>query len=101
MRAVNRFGRSIGAAADWAVRMRPRWPAIETGPEHPPWVARALNDCLPLLAMLSVAAVLRLLNMDWAWLAFAIVYGAYLLFFDALPWLVNIARNFAAGYGGR
>ena len=59
-----------------------------------------MTDCLPLLAMLTVAAVLRLLNMNWAWLAFTLVYVAYLLFFDVLPWLVKIARNFTAGYQG-
>jgi hypothetical protein len=94
---VNRAGRRIGAAADWAVRARPRWPVIETA-GHPLWVDRAVSESLPLLALLAVVGVLRLLDHDWLWLAFGVAYAAFAIVFYLLPWTVNIARNFVAGY---
>ena len=97
---VSGMGRRVAAAADWAVRHRPRVPVIRTGPEHPPWVGRALTDCLPLVPLSTVVVALRLLGREWAWLACALVYGAYVLVFVVLPWLVSIARHFVLGYRG-
>jgi hypothetical protein len=97
---VSGLRRGIGAAADWAVRNRLRLPAIDVGPEHPPWVGRALTDLLPWLALATAAAVLHLIDREWAWLAFALACGAYLLVFAVLPWLVDVARSFVAGYRG-
>ena len=94
------LARRIGIAADWTLRARPRLPVIGTGPDHPPWVGRALTDCLPLLALVVATGVLRLLDKDWAWFLAALAYGAYLLVFAVFPWLVNIARSFVAGYRG-
>ena len=89
----------IGAVADWAERVRPRLPVLETE-EHPPWVVRAVNDCLPAVLLLTVTGALRLLDSEWAWRVFAVSFGAFVLFFGVLPWLVDIGRNFAAGYRG-
>lgn len=89
----------IGAAADWAERVRPRLPVLEAE-EHPPWVVRALNDCLPGVLLLAVTGVLRLLDSAGAWLVFALFFGAFVLFFGVLPWLVTMGRSFAAGYRG-
>lgn len=82
------------------MRNRLRLPVIDVGSGHPSWVGRALTDSLPLLALAAAAAVLRLVDREWAWLAFALAYGTYLLVFAVLPWLVDVARSFVGGYRG-
>ena len=96
---MHRVGRRVGAAADWAQHARPRWPVLETA-AHPPWVDRAVNESVPTLSLLAVLGVLRLLDHDWAWLAFGAAFAAFTLVFHLLPWAVRVARSFVAGYRG-
>ncbi|HEY7044175.1 MAG TPA: hypothetical protein VH419_10950 [Nocardioidaceae bacterium] len=59
-----------------------------------------MNEALPPLLFLAVFGVLSLLDYEWAWLVFGVAFVAFAVVFYLLPWTVNIARNFVAGYRG-
>lgn len=96
---MSSIGRRITGIAAWAEHTRLRWPNLDKA-ERPAWVNRAINEALPLLAILAVAGVLYIINVHWLSLAAALLAVAYVLVFSLFPWLVSIAVNFSEGYLG-